>query len=68
MTDGPKDKTPLSLLKEPRIVVTVTTAMEEMLSELVKTGLYGTSPADAARRLIERGLEDALANHGGEPE
>lgn len=56
MTDGPKEKPPLALVKEPRIVV-----------ELVKTGLYGATLADAARRLIERGLEDALANHGGEP-
>lgn len=55
------EKKPLALVKEPRIVVPVTTQMETLLGELVKTGLYGNSTADAARRLIERGLEDALS-------
>lgn len=60
-------KPDLKLVKqEPRIVVSISEPMQDMLAELVKTGLYGTTPADAARRLIERGLENALQE--GEPE
>lgn len=58
-----KDKAPIALVKEPRIVVTVTAPIEEMLGELVKSGLYGVTPADAARRLIERGLEEAFGGN-----
>lgn len=29
------------------------------LKELVATGLYGATPADAALRLIERGIEES---------
>lgn len=54
----PNDAPPLKLNAEPRIVVEVSKPMQEMLDELVSSGLYGTKPADAARRLIERGLEE----------
>lgn len=64
-TKGPKP--PLRLVPdEKRIVVPVTAKIEGYLAELVDTGLYGQTPADAARRLIERGLEDFLAAQGGD--
>lgn len=49
-----------------RIVVQLTAPMQELLGELVTSGLYGANLADAARRLIERGLEDYLASQPGE--
>jgi hypothetical protein len=31
--------------------------IEEYLAELVKTGLYGRTPAEAAERLVSQGIE-----------
>lgn len=63
MADEPNltpGKVPLRLVNEPRIIVTISQHMADVLDELVESGMYGTTPADAARRLLERGMIDNL--------
>ncbi len=49
-------------MEDVRIYVDVTPPMKLLLERLVNTGLYGTTPQSAARRLLEQGLEEALRN------
>jgi hypothetical protein len=49
-------------VKTVRITVSTTPLLHEYLSALVTTGLYGKNAADAAERLIARGVEVALGS------
>lgn len=48
-------------VKSVQITVSTTPLVHGYLSALVDTGLYGKNPAEAAERLIARGVEVALA-------
>jgi hypothetical protein len=45
-----------------RFDVPINAKERELLELLVKTGLYGNSPQEAAERLIARGLEERFAS------
>lgn len=44
-----------------QITVSTTPAIRDYLSALVTTGLYGKNPADAAERLLAKGIEQAIS-------
>ncbi|CEF48621.1 unnamed protein product [uncultured bacterium] len=48
-------------VKSIQITVSTTPLVHGYLSALVDTGLYGKNPAEAAERLIAKGIEVALA-------
>ena len=48
-------------VKSVQITVSTTPLVHGYLSALVDTGLYGKNPAEAAERLIAKGVEVALA-------
>ena len=48
-------------VKSVQITVSTTPLVHGYLSALVATGLYGKNPAEAAERLIAKGVEVALA-------
>ena len=48
-------------VKTVTITVSTTPPVYRHLSDLVATGLFGKNPADAAERLITRGVEQFLA-------
>jgi hypothetical protein len=48
-------------VKSVQITVSTTPLVHGYLSALVATGLYGKNPAEAAERLIAKGIELALA-------
>src|SRR4029077_5984397 len=48
-------------VKSVQITVSTTALVHGYLSALVETGLYGKNPAEAAERLIAKGVEVALA-------
>ncbi|MEW6307322.1 MAG: hypothetical protein AB1705_28035 [Verrucomicrobiota bacterium] len=52
-------RTPNSL-KTVTITVSTTPPVYEYLEVLVRSGLFGKNPAEAAERLIARGIEDHL--------
>lgn len=43
-----------------KITVSTTQKVRDYLSALVSTGLYGKNPADAAERLLAKGIEQAI--------
>ena len=47
-------------VKSVQITVSTTPLVHGYLSALVDTGLYGKNPAEAAERLIAKGIEVAL--------
>ncbi len=47
-------------LKTVLLTISTTPRIEEYLSQLVATGLYGKNPAEAAERLVARSLERLL--------
>ena len=47
-------------LKTAQITISTTPGIEEYLKVLVSTHLYGKNPADAAVRLLEKGIENLL--------
>ena len=44
-------------LKTVTVTISTTPAVMAFLAQLVATGLYGKNPAEAAERLVSRGLE-----------
>jgi hypothetical protein len=49
-------------VKTVQITVSTTPLAHGYLFALVNTGLYGKNPAEAAERLIAKGVENALAS------
>jgi hypothetical protein len=56
-----KNGTKTQPVKSVQITVSTTPLVHGYLSALVDTGLYGKNPAEAAERLIAKGVEVALA-------
>ena len=48
-------------LPSVQITVSTTPTVRDYLSALVATGLYGKNPADAAERLLAKGIEQAIS-------
>jgi hypothetical protein len=48
-------------LPSVKITVSTTPTIRDYLSALVSTGLYGKNPADAAERLLAKGIEQAIS-------
>ena len=48
-------------VKTVMITVSTTPQVHRYLSELVNSGLFGKNPAEAAERLISRGIEQSMA-------
>lgn len=61
------NKPPL-VLTEATLAVTLTEKAIDLLRLMAETGLWGISEEEVARRLIERGLCDALENNWIPPE
>jgi hypothetical protein len=48
-------------LKTVQVTVSTTPPVNSYLEELVLGGLYGKNPAEAAERLMTRGIEDLIS-------
>ena len=44
-----------------QITLSTTPTIRDYLSALVSTGLYGKNPAEAAERLVSKGIEQAIS-------
>jgi hypothetical protein len=51
---------PRNSIPSETIKVTTTPAVRVYLEELVKEGLYGKNPSEAADRLLARGIENLI--------
>ena len=55
---------PKNTVPSVELRLAITPQLKEALERLAETGLYGLNPNDAAIRLIEQSLHDAVTNAG----
>ena len=54
-----------NLIPTVNITIAATPQIEKYLEQLVQTGIYGKNTAEAAVRLIERGIEQLVGKEKG---